>query len=144
MKSVVNLSHMILNLESQLSHCSACETWFCSGPSQVLWSSPFHLEHSKYLLVLFLCYLYVYLNFAIYVVVVGFFGGLGFHSYLLDICLQEGRVVCEKETCVVECTHPRQDFCCPQCDMCFYEGGLYDNGESFQPDDCKRCLCLVR
>ena len=52
-------------------------------------------------------------------------------------------MACEKETCVVECTHPRQDICCPQCDMCFFEGGLYDNGQSFQPDDCKRCLCLV-
>ncbi|XP_070188785.1 uncharacterized protein [Littorina saxatilis] len=55
---------------------------------------------------------------------------------------KQGRVVCEKETCVVECTHPRQDICCPRCDMCFFEGSLHDNGASFQPDDCRRCLCL--
>ena len=53
-------------------------------------------------------------------------------------------MACEKETCVVECTHPRHDVCCPRCDMCSYEGDLHDNGESFQPDACKRCLCMVR
>ncbi|KAL8583263.1 hypothetical protein ACOMHN_043098 [Nucella lapillus] len=55
---------------------------------------------------------------------------------------KEGRVECVKESCVVECTHPRQDVCCPRCDMCSYDDQLYNNAQSFQPDHCKRCLCL--
>ncbi|GFN86187.1 kielin/chordin-like protein [Plakobranchus ocellatus] len=52
-----------------------------------------------------------------------------------------GRVDCEKEQCVVTCTHPRQDLCCPKCDSCSFEGALYENGASFQPGDCRSCTC---
>ncbi|XP_067675152.1 uncharacterized protein [Haliotis asinina] len=52
-----------------------------------------------------------------------------------------GRVKCEREQCIVKCTHPRQDLCCPLCTDCFFEDSLYRNGQSFQPDPCRRCSC---
>ncbi|XP_046559409.1 kielin/chordin-like protein, partial [Haliotis rubra] len=52
-----------------------------------------------------------------------------------------GRVKCEREQCIVKCTHPRQDLCCPLCTDCFFEDTLYRNGQSFQPDPCRRCSC---
>ncbi|KAK3790015.1 hypothetical protein RRG08_016329 [Elysia crispata] len=54
---------------------------------------------------------------------------------------QMGRVTCERRQCEATCTHPRQDLCCPKCDQCQFEGVLYDNGASFQPDDCRSCSC---
>ena len=42
-----------------------------------------------------------------------------------------------------DCTHPVQGSCCPICDGCLFEESMYNNGQSFRPDNCRECNCFV-
>ncbi|KAL3884246.1 hypothetical protein ACJMK2_030464 [Sinanodonta woodiana] len=55
---------------------------------------------------------------------------------------QGGRVRCDKQVCdTPQCTHPRLDLCCPQCNECYYQGRLYQNNSPFKPNPCDSCYC---
>ncbi|XP_072164791.1 kielin/chordin-like protein [Diadema setosum] len=41
-----------------------------------------------------------------------------------------------------QCTHPVKGSCCPLCDGCLFEERLYNNGETFRPDNCRECNCV--
>ncbi|XP_051512067.1 kielin/chordin-like protein isoform X2 [Myxocyprinus asiaticus] len=70
-----------------------------------------------------------------------------------DPCLRcrclGGQVSCDptESSCqAVYCTHPAKPRgqCCPSCDMCEYEGRIYENGKEFRPPGggpCLQCIC---
>ncbi|XP_033628595.1 kielin/chordin-like protein [Asterias rubens] len=53
------------------------------------------------------------------------------------------RVECSHVPCPnSDCTHPVQGSCCPICDGCLLEESIYNNGQSFRPDNCRECNCF--
>ncbi|XP_038047824.1 kielin/chordin-like protein isoform X2 [Patiria miniata] len=53
------------------------------------------------------------------------------------------RVECGPMPCPnSDCTHPVQGSCCPICDGCLFEESIYNNGQSFRPDNCRECNCF--
>ncbi|PIK33374.1 Kielin/chordin-like protein [Apostichopus japonicus] len=53
------------------------------------------------------------------------------------------RVRCNAITCEnSDCTHPVPGACCPLCDACLFEENMYNNGQTFNPDNCRLCNCL--
>nr|XP_055029771.1 kielin/chordin-like protein isoform X2 [Misgurnus anguillicaudatus] len=58
-----------------------------------------------------------------------------------------GQVICGSRECQApQCTHPAKsrDQCCPSCDMCEYEGRIYEDGREFRPPGdgpCFQCTC---
>ncbi|XP_065139710.1 kielin/chordin-like protein isoform X3 [Paramisgurnus dabryanus] len=58
-----------------------------------------------------------------------------------------GQVTCGSKGCQApQCTHPARsrDQCCPSCDMCEYEGRIYEDGREFRPPGdgpCFQCTC---
>ncbi|KAJ8032166.1 Kielin/chordin-like protein [Holothuria leucospilota] len=53
------------------------------------------------------------------------------------------RVRCQPLTCAnADCTHPVPGACCPLCESCLFEESIYNNGQTFRPDNCRQCNCL--
>ncbi len=64
-----------------------------------------------------------------------------------ETCLcQQGNLTCSRDEChPVECSHPIQGLCCPECQDCQLEQEKYRNGQRFihLSKKCQTCQCEV-